>query len=114
MERIEEEGHHKLYKIKILYNGLNTYTIKPCLDKQGNTLNKGSMIICGDDEAIKKFFIKKEIKDAESNPASFRAIRYMDMVQGIKQGNTKYLWIWKKHWQPSNTKIDLMIKRGQQ
>ena len=109
--KLNEEGYNKLYKIEIHYNGNNTYTIKPVTDKNGNQLNKGSMIICGDDDSIKKFFMKIQIKDSESNPASARKMKYMDMVLGIKSGiGKKNFYMWKKNWQPSHKKIDLMIK----
>lgn len=104
------KGHNKLYKLKVLYSGKNTYTFKPVADKSGNQLDQGSLVIIGDDESVKKFLQKCQIKDTESAPASVRGMKYMDMVLGIKAGKIKSVWIWKKNWRPSNKKMDLMVK----
>jgi len=105
---IQERGK-KLYKLLVIYNGQNTFTLKPVTDIKGKQIDRGVITVCGSDEEIKKFFIKKKLKDVESLPNSKRVVKYADMVLAVKAGIRKFVWVWESDWSPSNKKIDLMI-----
>ena len=94
----------KLYKVGVRYGGYDTYIFEPFSDRAGRDVKAGSVTIQAGDEQLRKYLVKHKFKDTESNPDSFRKIKYMDMVYGIKAGEIKELWVWEKDWKPENGK----------
>ena len=97
----------KLYKVEVRYAGQDTYIFEPCKDKSNKFLNAGSMTVQGDDESMRKFFQKHQFKNTDVKPDSYRSMKYLDMVLGVKVRDIRELWVWSTEWLSSNKKIQL-------
>lgn len=102
MRRLHTEGRNRLLKVRVDYQGKNQWCMKPEYDKNGNRVSMGQYIFRGDDEAFRKHLIHCKVADMNSDPPSYRSVRYMDIVQQMKQPKRTYVWMQSKNWNAMN------------
>lgn len=88
-DKVEEKepiNERKLYKVEVLWNQGNSFTLKY---GGGNT-----KVFRGTPEAFAKYLQKIKASDNATEPRSKRQIRYMDMVNEIMSGRDHTIWVW--------------------
>lgn len=101
------EDINKLLKLDVQYNGNDTYSFFPRIDRKDRSLTLGQLTVSGSDEAMRKFCMKMDFKDCDCLPDSRREMPFIDMVMGMKAGIVTQLWVWRKDWTATNKKVYL-------
>ena len=96
------EQKNRLLKVRVDYSGNDQWYMKPEFTKQGNSVSHGHYIFRGDDESFRKHLIKWKVSDTDSDPPSYRSIRYGDIVQNMKQPKRTYVWMYSSKWDAMN------------
>lgn len=102
MRRLHTEGRNRLLKVRVDYQKKNQWCMKPEYDKSGNRVSMGQYIFRGDDESFRKHLVRCKVSDVDSDPPSYRSVRYMDIVQQMKQPKRTYVWMQSKNWKAMN------------
>lgn len=79
-----DEG--KLIKCRIAWDGDKGWTL---------SWEKGQKVFRGSAEGFTKFLMKLKVSDTESDPASRRQKKYVDIVNDIKSAGTGTVWVWQ-------------------
>lgn len=102
MKRIIYEAPRKLLKVRLIYQGNDTWQLKPVSTKSGQPIVYKDYIMRGDDEKVRKHLMKLQAKDTETDPATVRNDSYKHMVQVAKETGRNTVWVWSNLWQSSN------------
>ena len=96
------ELHNQLLKIRVDHSGSDQWYMKPELTKKGPSQSYGHYMFRGDDEAFRKLLIKMKVCDTNSKPASYRDMKYKDIVQDMKKPTRTYVWAYSNKWKAAN------------
>lgn len=79
------EDDRKLIKVEI-HNQGTTWTLQ---------WSGGYKVFSGSEEDFRKYLISIKASDSETLPKSTRNKKYKDIVDDIKKGRTRHVWVWK-------------------
>ena len=78
---------NRLIKVKVLYDGNKAWTLR---------WGKQFHVFRGSIEQFTKLLIKIKAKDTQSQPNSFRGMKYSDIANEITNGKDSEIWVWER------------------
>jgi len=112
MRRINfDEQHNHLLKVRVDHQGTDQWFMKPEFTKKSHAANNGHYMFRGDDEAFRRYLMKMKACDTDSDPPSYRNVKYKDMVQGFKAQKRTYMWVYSSKWNANNRFGEEIMKK---
>jgi len=78
-----KEIYNHLMKVRVDHTGEDSWIMTPEFSKKGPEQNTGKYMFRGDDEAFRRKLIKMKVTDSNTEPPSYRNVKYKDMVQNV-------------------------------
>ncbi|KKM56943.1 hypothetical protein LCGC14_1551160 [marine sediment metagenome] len=89
-----------LLKIFVIFDNSKGWTLKN---------SKGEKTFYGNQEGFVTLLKRLKVSDDLSNPRSYRALKYSDIVNGIIDHTSPYIWVWSNIWNKNKKRI---LNRG--
>lgn len=105
------EKYNHLLRVRVDHQGVDQWIMTPEFTKKSHASNNGHYMFRGDDEAFRRYLIRVKATDTDSDPPSYRNVKYKDMVQKFKEPRRTYMWVYSSKWKSNLNFKEMSMKQ---